>query len=267
MAELKSFTDQMGRTVAVPFPPQRIVSLVPSQTELLYDLGAGERVRGITKFCVHPQLWFRTKTRVGGTKQLHFDRIHALQPDLIIGNKEENDREQIEALARQYPVWMSDVRNLPDALDMISGIGGITGCEAEAKDLAGRIGRAFEQLKFMVSTRLPRRAAYFIWRKPWMAAAADTFIHEMMLSAGFLNVFGNLSRYPEISPELLAAAAPELILLSSEPYPFKEKHFAEFLACYPAAEIRLVDGEMFSWYGSRLLRAAEYLKAFENGVS
>jgi ABC-type Fe3+-hydroxamate transport system substrate-binding protein len=259
VAGLKTFTDQMGREVAVPFPPRRIVSIVPSQTELLYDLGLDAEVVGITKFCVHPSEWRRSKKQVGGTKQLHPDRIDALHPDLIIGNKEENDRAQIEVLAGRYPVWMSDVRGLPDALDMITRIGEITGKAPAAKDWAVRIAQAFDELSALVSARPPRRAAYFIWRKPWMAAASDTFIHEMMSRAGFLNAFAHLERYPEISPEQLAAAEPELVLLSSEPYPFREKHFAEFRACCPGAEIRIVDGEMFSWYGSRLLQAARYL--------
>lgn len=257
----------MGREVAVPFPPQRIVSLVPSQTELLHELGLGERVLGITKFCVHPQEWFRSKTRMGGTKKLHLSRIAELQPDLIIGNKEENDREQIAALARRHPVWMSDVRSLPQAIDMITRIGEITGCEVPAQDWATRIAQAFEELSARVSARTPRRAAYFIWRGPWMAAAADTFIHEMMERAGLLNVFGHLERYPEIGPVQLAEAAPELVLLSSEPFPFKEKHFEEFRACCPAADIRLADGELFSWYGSRLLKAAGYLRSFHPPIT
>src|SRR5579872_378234 len=111
---MASFTDQLGRTITLDQPPVRIISLVPSQTELLYDLDAD--VVGITKFCVHPSAWFREKPRIGGTKNIHPDRIAALRPDLIIANKEENDRGQIEALAAQYPVWVSDIHNLTDAL-------------------------------------------------------------------------------------------------------------------------------------------------------
>lgn len=250
----------MGRETAVSFPPRRIVSIVPSQTELLYDLGLDAEVAGLTKFCIHPPEWRRSKVQIGGTKQLHIERIDALRPDLIIGNKEENDREQIETLAGRYSVWMSDVRNLPDALDMITRIGEITDRTAQAIELNSRIAQAFDKLSTLVAARPPRRAAYFIWRKPWMAAASDTFIHEMMGRAGFLNAFGHLERYPEISPTQLAAANPDVILLSSEPYPFREKHFAEFSACCPTADIRIVDGEVFSWYGSRLLQAAGYLR-------
>src|ERR1700722_20147309 len=105
---IKQFTDQMGRTISVEWPVKRIISLVPSQTELLYSLGLADEVIGITKFCVHPKEWFHSKTRVGGTKKLDFEKIAALKPDLIIGNKEENEEVQIKQLMQDYPVWMSD---------------------------------------------------------------------------------------------------------------------------------------------------------------
>ncbi len=255
------FTDQMGRAVAVPFPPQRIVSLVPSQTALLYDLGLGERVVGITKFCVHPPEWFHTKTRIGGTKQIHIDRIAALQPDLVIGNKEENTQEQILALAERFPVWMSNVQTLPDALAMIQAIGQVTDTEQQAHEWAGRIEHAFGQLAVQIASQPRRRAAYLIWRRPWMAVASGTFIHEMMTLGGWENAFAHLERYPEISERQLAQAQPDYVLLSSEPYPFAQKHIAEVRALCPQAKVLLVNGEMFSWYGSRLLQAAAYLRA------
>lgn len=242
-----------------PSLPLKIVSLVPSQTELLCDLGLRDRLVGITKFCVHPPGLKREKTIVGGTKNVNLEAVAALQPDLIIGNKEENDKSQIEALAALFPVWISDIYTLEDALKMIAQIGALTGASEAAADLITRIRDAFAQLEKKL-TGVPRqRAAYFIWRKPYMAAGANTFIHHMLHLAGLDNVFGHLSRYPEITPEMLAQAAPQVILLSSEPYPFKEKHLAELQAICPDAAIRLVDGEMFSWYGSRLLIAAEYL--------
>jgi len=261
------FTDQMGRQVDIPFPPQRIVSLVPSQTELLYELGLGDRVVGITKFCVHPAEWFRNKTRVGGTKQLRPDAIAALRPDLIIGNKEENERLQIEQLAGQYPVWMSDVRDLDSALQMIRDVGRITNAEAKASAITQNIQSGFDALAAAVAA-LPRlRAAYFIWREPWMAAGSDTFIDEMLRLAGFENVFGHWPRYPELSLEQLAEAGPDCVLLSSEPYPFKEKHLLEISRLCPNATVRLVDGELFSWYGSRLTHSPVYLGALRASFS
>ena len=252
------FTDQMHRTITLEaFPPQRIVSLVPSQTELLHDLRLEEEVVGITKFCVHPEVWYRDKTRVGGTKTVHLEKVVTLQPDLIIGNKEENDREQIEALAARFPVWMSDVSNLADALDMIGRVGEITGTAAAAQGLVRKIARAFEKKQAPVKKI---RAAYFIWRKPYMVAGSGTFIDAMLWEAGFENVFRQQERYPEIRLEDLAEAKPEVILLSSEPFPFSEKHFGAFQEACPKAEISIVDGEMFSWYGSRLLQAPGYFE-------
>jgi len=252
--------DQMHRTIELPvWPPQRIVSLVPSQTELLYALGLENEVVGITKFCVHPEAWFRTKKRIGGTKTINFEQIEALKPDLIIGNKEENDRAQIEALAERYPVWMSDIVTLADACDMIRRVGELTAKTDGANALAAQIQEGFRSLSTVPERP---RVAYFIWRKPYMVAASGTFIHEMLGRAGFENVFAEKERYPEISLDELAAAQPDAILLSSEPYPFAEKHFAAFREVGPNVDIRVVDGEMFSWYGSRLLKAVDYFRDF-----
>ena len=252
-----TITDQMGRRVAVPFPPRRIVSLVPSQTELLFALGLGERVVGLTKFCTHPAEARQSATVIGGTKNFDFAKIAALKPDLIIGNKEENYQEGVEQLAARFPVWMSDINTLPQALDMIRRVGFICGRKEAAASMTAEIEASFASL-MPAAALVP--AAYFIWRKPYMVAGAGTFIDEMLRQAGFRNVFGHLSRYPEVTPEQLAAIAPPQLLLSSEPYPFGEKHVAEFRALCPGAEIRIVDGELFSWYGSRLLRSAAYFE-------
>lgn len=248
----------MGREVRLFYPPLRIVSLVPSQTELLFDLGLSKQIEGVTKFCIYPPT-ARHKARViGGTKNFDFAKIKAAQPDLIIGNKEENYPEGIAELEKNYPVWMSNITDLPEALDMIRRVGAITGKTRLAEPLAAEIANSFAGLS-AVSALIP--AAYFIWRKPYMAAASGTFIDDMLRRAGFRNVFAHLGRYPEITPEQLAAAAPDRILLSSEPYPFQDKHLAEFKEFCPAAEIQLVDGELFSWYGSRLRLSAAYFQS------
>ncbi|KAA9332354.1 ABC transporter substrate-binding protein [Hymenobacter busanensis] len=257
-------TDQIGRRVAVPFPPQRIVSLVPSQTELLFDLGLGERVVGVTKFCIHPAEAREKAAVVGGTKNFHFDKIAALKPDLIIGNKEENYQDGIEQLAAQYPVWMSDIFTLDDALDMMRRVGLITGTKANAEALAAEIAASFGQL---APPAEPLSAAYFIWRQPYMVAATGTFIDDVMQRAGFRNAFAGRSRYPEIGADELAAAAPQVVLLSSEPYPFGAKHVAEFQAICPQAVVCVVDGELFSWYGSRLRHSAAYVAALRQQVA
>jgi ABC-type Fe3+-hydroxamate transport system substrate-binding protein len=249
--------DQMGRQVRLFYPPLRIVSLVPSQTELLFDLGLSKQVVGVTKFCIYPDSARHKAHVIGGTKNFDFAKISATQPDLIIGNKEENYLEGIAELEKSYPVWMSNINDLPEALDMIRRVGTLTGTQQRADPIAAEIGNSFAALA-APAPLIP--VAYFIWRKPYMAAANGTFINDMLGRAGFYNVFAHLGRYPEITPEQLATAAPARILLSSEPYPFQEKHLAEFQAICPGANIQLVDGELFSWYGSRLRLSAAYFE-------
>ncbi|GAB4037459.1 ABC transporter substrate-binding protein [Spirosoma gilvum] len=243
--------------------PQRIISLVPSQTELLFDLGLDSEVVGITKFCIYPAAKVTHKTVVGGTKTLNLTKIRELNPDLIIANKEENSREQIEELRHVYPVHITDVATFSDALTMIRKVGGLIGKQQEAEAMAQQISDSFAPMPPL----LPERVAYFIWRNPYMVAANQTFIHAMMDVAGFQNVFAHLNRYPEITTDDLQAARPDLIFLSSEPYPFAEKHMDELRAICPYARVILVDGELFSWYGSRLLRSSDYFKNLRTQIT
>lgn len=259
---MPGFTDQMGRVTEIPQNPRRIVSLVPSQTELLFSLGLGERVSGITKFCVHPETWRSEKTIIGGTKNFHSGRINRLQPDLIIGNKEENYKEGIEALEKDYPVWMSDIFNLESALEMIRLVGMITGTGEKAAEVALKTEESFSQL-----VSLPEvRGLYFIWRKPYMAAGGNTFIDDMLKRFGIKNLLASQARYPVVTEEQIRQLNPEVVVLSSEPYPFAEKHIREIKNLCPEAEVVLADGEMFSWYGSRLLYAVPYFKSLQEDL-
>lgn len=238
--------------------PQKIISLVPSQTELLSYFDLNKEVVGITKFCVHPQEWFKTKTRVGGTKNLNIPLIKKLQPDLIIANKEENVKEQIEELAKDFKVWVTDVNSLEDALAMIKDVGELTHKTNEAVSLITRIKNEFSQLE-TTDDKLP--TIYLIWQKPYMTIGGDTFINDMMKHCGLQNIFENKKRYPEITLEQLQIADCQFILLPSEPYPFKQRHVNELHQQLPGKKIILVDGEMFSWYGSRLLQTPFYFKS------
>jgi ABC-type Fe3+-hydroxamate transport system substrate-binding protein len=256
------FTDQLGNSIEISSLPKRIVSLVPSQTELLFDLGLDEEVIGITKFCIHPGHWFRNKQRVGGTKNVNIEKIKSLQPDLILANKEENVKDQIEALQQIAPVWVSDVNNLDDALSMISSIGEITGKAIQAKDLNAIIRNGFQQLS-TISHQLSAlnsqlSTAYLIWKDPYMTIGGDTFINDMLQRCGFTNIFKHQQRYPEIPVDQLKTLNCKLLLLSSEPYPFSQKHIEELQQYLPKTKIILVNGEMFSWYGSRLQFAPVY---------
>lgn len=258
----KAFNDQLGKQVFVSFPPKRIISLVPSQTELLASLGLEEEVIGITKFCVHPEHWRNSKSIVGGTKNVKLTKIHELEPDLIIGNKEENDIETITALQKYYPVWVSDVITFSDALLMIEDIGKLTDKEASSIHLQENIRESLNHLVPFQRTSV----LYLIWKEPWMGAATGTFIDEMLQVAGFTNCLANFKRYPELSDEILMELNPEVILLSSEPYPFSKKHCLELEALFPRAKILCVNGEMFSWYGSRMLHFASYINSLRTEV-
>jgi len=260
------FKDQTGRIISIDKVPRRIISLVPSQTELLFNLGLDKEVVGITKFCVHPAEWFRSKKKVGGTKQLVVDIIHQLYPDLIIANKEENVKEQIEDLQKHYPVWISDVNNLDDAYNMIEHIGLITDKINKSKEIIGSIKKEFSRLQPITSPLGAGGTAYLIWQNPYMAAGGDTFIHSMLTAAGFENIFAHKKRYPEIKIDELQAANCQLVLLSSEPFPFSAKHKEELQRKLPGTQVILVDGEMFSWYGSRLLIAPAYFNQLHQQI-
>lgn len=238
----------------ITFTPKQIISVVPSQTELLFDLGLELEVLGITKFCIHPKEICQTKAIVGGTKNLNIEKIISLQPDLIIANKEENVKEQIELLAEKFPVWLTDVNNYNDALKMIADLGKLTRKTEKAEFIIHTIN---EQFSIPVFNK-KRKAVYLIWKSPFMTIGGDTFIDSMMYNAGFENTFHHLTRYPEIDIETIANSDCEFVLLSSEPYPFSQKHVDELKIALPDKQIIIVDGEMFSWYGSRMLKSAEY---------
>lgn len=261
MQQSKTYTDQLGRKIEVSYPPQRIISVVPSQTELLYDLELDERVVGITKFCIHPKDWHENKTRIGGTKNLNFDQIKALNPDLIIANKEENDQTQIEQLSKDYPVWISDINDLSSALEMIKVVSEMCGCSENGNELIRSIEYNFSALNLKLGS-----AVYLIWNEPIMVAGSDTFISEMLGLAGFENAV-NGTRYPELSHAEIQKLKPEFILLSSEPFPFKIEHQKAFQSLFPESKVILVDGEMFSWYGSRLAKAPDYFNQLAESLN
>lgn len=251
-----TYTDQLDREIELDSFPKRIVSLVPSQTELLVDLDLESELVGITKFCVHPDRTYRSKTRIGGTKNVDLDKVRELKPDLIIANKEENERIQIETLADEYPVWISDVHDLDSALDMTDKISAVTNRVEEGQALLKKIKSSFENLNPAANSK---RTLYLIWKDPFMSVGSDTFIHDMISRCGLENVIANHERYPEVMVEEIDQ--PELVLLSSEPYPFKQEHINDLQMLWPEAEFALVDGEYFSWYGSRLVGAPEYFKS------
>lgn len=255
------FKDQMSRTVNIDRPINRIISLVPSQTELLFDLGLESKIAGVTKFCTHPARATNSKSIVGGTKNFRFEVIDDLNPDLIIGNKEENYEEGICRLEQSHPVWMSDISNLNDSLKMIGAIGQIMGVEHSANRITDGITHAFNNQRF----ERVLSAIYLIWQNPFMVAGKNTFINEMMIKCGFKNLIDD-NRYPELNIHQIQKLKPEYILLSSEPYPFNQSHQEHLSALFPTSKVILVDGEMFSWYGSRLLKAPKYFSLLRQQI-
>lgn len=246
-------TDQTGRSFYVPDYPERIISLVPSQTELLHDLGLESRVVGITKFCAHPAHFKAEKAIVGGTKILKHKVISELNPDLIIANKEENNRADVLQLSENFPVWVSDINSLSDALAMIISIGKLTQTDSIAQQLSENIETEFEKIVPLQGLRV----LYLIWQKPYMAAGTGTFINDMLLQCGLQNVLEQ-PRYPELREADIVALQPDVILFSSEPYPFKEHQTITLQKLLPHAKMQLVNGEPFSWYGSRLAQSPAY---------
>ncbi len=240
------------------FIPKRIVSLVPSQTELLHYFGLEEEIVGITKYCIHPKEWYSSKTKVGGTKNVIIRAINKLQPDLIIANKEENVKEQIIELAKDFTILVTDVNNINEALKMITHIGEVTGNTETALSLTERIkinlSKIIHPCHFI-------KTAYLIWNKPYMTIGGDTFINDILTKCGFQNIFVERKRYSQITITDLVNSKCQLILLSSEPYPFKQQHIDELQHHLPLSKIILADGEMFSWYGSRMLLMPEYLNS------
>lgn len=255
---MEEFIDQINRKVVLNVPPKRIVSLVPSQTELLADLELNDKVIGVTKYCIYPPEWLLSKSHVGGTKNFSIEKISTLNPDLIIANKEENTQPLIEELAKNYPVWISDITNLEDSLEMILEVGKMTNTIENAQKIVSSINYQFLQLEQEQKQKIKLNAAYFIWRKPYMVAGSNTFVNDMLLRCGLTNVFAHLQRYPEVTDHDLREAKPDVILLSSEPFPFREKHIEEFKMICPWAKVLTINGEFFSWYGSRLKMAPNY---------
>lgn len=245
MNNLRTVIDQIGREVTFSFPPKRIVSLVPSQTEFLLDIGAP--VIGRTKFCIHPadKVW-RIRI-IGGTKNFQPDSIKKLKPDLIIGNKEENHKEGIEALSVDYPVWMSDIYDLDDAFAMMTTLGILCDLEDQANSLVDQCRLAMMKVK---SSHLGK-VIYLIWKNPWMAAGSNTFIDHILNHIGYENLITK-ERYPDLTYNEIATLNPDAILLSSEPYPFREEDVFIAKSKWPGVSCRLIDGALFSWYGSRL---------------
>jgi len=252
------FRDQLHRTLHFSEQPRTIVSLVPSQTELLVALGLKDRLVGITKFCVHPKELRKEVAIVGGTKKISFEKIAALQPDVIVCNKEENTKEMVNSLSAIAPVWVSDIHDVPESLEMVALLGELFSVQEKAYKIIAAITSEKKSFTQFMKGRPSKKVAYIIWKDPYMVAGKNTFIDHLLQCNHFENIMlEDQGRYPEIDVALLKQV--DLVMLSSEPFPFKKNHVLE-LQQQLGVEVKLVDGEYFSWYGSRLQKAFEYFK-------
>ncbi|MEQ9090780.1 MAG: helical backbone metal receptor [Balneola sp.] len=236
-------------------PYNRIISLVPSLTELVLDLGIGNRLVGRTRFCIHPEKLVKDIPIIGGTKNPNLEKILELEPDYIIANHEENRKEDVQALQAHTEVNITEIDTINDALNAICDLGADL-------ELASNAQKLVDEIKILLSQSSkypPLKTAYFIWKAPWMVAACGTYIDSVMKHYNLENVFSDQQRYPQISLDELHDQNPELVLLSSEPFPFKQKHIEEIRKVCPDSKIELVNGEWFSWYGSGMLEAFERL--------
>lgn len=253
---MKTVSDHLGRILTYTNPPQRIVSLCPAITETLFHLQLENEIVGRTRFCIHPKEQVRHVVNVGGTKEIKLDRIHSLQPDLIIAEKEENTKEIVASLEQDYPVFVFEIQTINDALRMIIDVGKLT----------DRSKQALQMIKEIESqwTRLPnvkqKRAAYVIWKNPYMVVGQHTYIQELLNKLGFINPFTNhQGRYPVVTKAELQEASLDYLLLATEPFPFREKHKEAFLTILPNTKPIIIDGEMF-WYGAKMIEAAAYFR-------
>ena len=248
------YVDHLKRTIILNDYPKRVISIVPSITELIINLGLKHLLIGITNYCIHPQKETDLIRKIGGTKTPKIDLILDLAPDIVIANKEENKMSDIEVISKHTSVWVSDINSYEDNFKLIIELGKLFNKNSEATTLCAVIKNNWRKVPEFKS----KSCLYFIWRNPYMLAGKDTFINSVLAKSGFENLISQ-NRYPTQNIDELSSLSPELILLSTEPYCFKEKHISEFRKLFPNAIIKIVDGELFSWYGSRQKLLPSYL--------
>jgi ABC-type Fe3+-hydroxamate transport system substrate-binding protein len=241
----------------------RIVCLVPSITELVCDLGLAGQLVGRTGFCIHPWETVRAIPKVGGTKDVNLDKVRALAPTHVIVNVDENTLETAEALREFVPeVVVTHPLGPRDNLELYRLLGGLFGREAEAEALCARFAEALARAEGGGAGRPARDVLYLIWRDPWMGVAPDTYISRTLALFGWRTLpLEPADRYPSLELTDYAGRV-DRVLLSSEPYHFKDHHIAEVAAAVPGAEVSLIDGEMTSWYGSRAIAGLRYLEEY-----
>ncbi len=254
-----SITDQLGNKIVLNQAPQRIISLVPSITDYLYYLKLNNKIVAQTIFCIHPALYFKNATKIGGTKKLQIQKIKALKPDLVIANKEENVKEQIEQLQQFAPVYISDVNTLPQAIEMMQDIAILT----QTLEIASPLIKDLNLQLDTIHNQFQGTFIYLIWNNPYYAVGPKTYIHELLQHLGLQNVLSTI-RYPQLSLQQIQALAPAFLFLSTEPFPFQKEHVAALQAQLPNTQVCIINGEVCSWYGSRMAAIQSYFTQYFN---
>lgn len=249
--------DQSGKLLNITSNPKRIVSLVPSISKSIFDLGGSNELIAVTRFCTRPKDLRKTKIVIGGTKNPDINKILMLEPDLIIANKEENRKEDIEELSKYAQVFCTNIKSISDAQLLIKDLGKILNKEAHALRTCKQIANKLKELEGIESSN--KRILYLIWQKPYMTVGKDTFINDVIEACGFNNVFSSETRYPIVDQSKPMISKPDLVFLSSEPYPFREKHKVRIRRDFPNSTPILADGIAFSWYGTSFLSKIDYL--------
>lgn len=248
--------DQLGRPLTFSQVPQSIVSLVPSITELLIDMGLAGSIIGRTKFCIYPEKECNSIHRIGGTKNPHVEEIIRLNPAIVFANKEENLKEHIDLISEHTNCYVSNIQTIEDALKMINDIGYIFDKKTQSEHLVAEINEARKQFQHK-----NEKVIYLIWNKPFMSIGHDTYISSFLKAIGYENTLPKETlRYPTLSLEEIKQLAPDKLLLSDEPFPFKEKHKEELQLLLPGIKVELINGSYCSWYGSRILTALKHFK-------
>ncbi|WP_413513290.1 ABC transporter substrate-binding protein [Myroides odoratus] len=258
--------DQLGCEHTFEQTPKRIVSLVPSQTETLFDLGLEDEIVGITQACIYPYHLRATKTVVGDLTKVDVEQIKLLQPDIIIVNKEETSTAIIESIQAICPVWVTDVKTLDENIKMIEAFGILFNKRTEARKWIDKIYFGQKDLMDFVSSKPGYKAAYFVGKDPFLVAGDSTFIHELLTLNKFENVYASRAeKYPEVEVRKIRIQGdPELVFLSSVPYPFEEEDAFEIGRFTHHGKTIFVDGEMFSWFGTHVCKAFAYFKQIHN---
>src|SRR5690625_675706 len=237
----KKITDHLGRTVEYSYPPKRIISIVPGITDNLYSLNLENEIVGRTRYCIYPKDKVQQAKTIGGTKRVKADQIRELEPDLIIAEKEENTKEIVEILEKEFPVYVCELQSVQDTYKIIKDLGEVTDREPEAEKLQAEIKAAFNSLP----SGQGKKFAYVIWQNPYMVAGANTYITSLMEKMEFVNAFSEYEgRYPTVTEDDFRNTELDYIFLATEPFPFQEKHIKEFSEQYPEVTVMSLDGEI-----------------------